>query len=453
MVFSSLEFLLIFLPIFLIVYYLIPVRFRNLCLLIFSLGFYVYGTWGQPEQVGLLLASVCLNYAIGLGLEKHNSKILLTAGLVFNFGILFLFKYSGFFLSFVSDSFSKLALPVGISFYTFQAAAYLIDIYRKTTPAEHNIVCFGTYLVMFPKLVSGPIARYSELRKALHRRKHKKELFFRGLQLLILGLGLKVLLANRIGNLWRVINGIGFASISTPLAWMGLLACSLQIYFDFWGYSLMAVGLGNMIGFHLPVNFRHPYQARSMTEFWRRWHITLGAWFRDYVYIPLGGNRCGKGKTYRNLLIVWVLTGVWHGAGWNFLLWGLLLFTIIALEKSGMLSVLDKKPLLSHLYMILLIPLSWLLFSVTDMHSLGVYLLRLIGLGGDAVFQGDFLKYAAQYGELLAVGVLMCTPIPYRVWDRVKKPWAIAVVLAVILFSCVYYLFQGSNDPFLYFSF
>lgn len=453
MVFSSLEFLLIFLPVFLIVYYLLPGRYRNLCLLLFSLGFYVYGTWGHPEQIAILLLSLFVNYALGLLLERRRSKLTLTIGLLFNFGMLFLFKYSGFFLSAVSDSFSKLALPVGISFYTFQSAAYLIDIYRKTTPAEHNLVCYGTYLTMFPKLVSGPITRYGQVRKALHRRRHTLELFIRGLRLLILGLGLKVLLANRIGNLWRIIRGIGFASISTPLAWMGLLACSLQIYFDFWGYSLMAVGLGNMLGFQLPVNFRHPYQARSMTDFWRRWHITLGAWFRDYVYIPLGGNRNGKWKTYRNLLIVWVLTGVWHGAGWNFLLWGLFLFAVIAVEKAGLLTVLERKPLLSHLYMILLIPLSWLLFSVTDLPSLGLYFQRLIGLGGEAVFHGDFLKYAAQYGELLVVGVLLCTPVPYRVWNRVKKPWAIVVVLAVILLCCLYYLYQGSNDPFLYFSF
>ena len=453
MVFSSLEFLFIFLPAFLIVYYLLPGRYKNLCLLLFSLGFYIYGTWGSPEQIALLLASIFLNYAIGLGLERHPGRLLLGIGLAFNFGMLFLLKYSAFFLSALSDSFAALALPVGISFYTFQSAAYLIDIYRKTSPAERNLLCYATYLTMFPKLVSGPIARYADLRKALHRRGHKRELFFRGLQLLILGLGLKVLLANRIGGLWRVIRGIGYASISTPLAWMGLLACSLQIYFDFWGYSLMAVGLGNMIGFHLPVNFRHPYQSRSMTEFWRRWHITLGAWFRDYVYIPLGGNRKGKARTYCNLFIVWMLTGVWHGAGWNFLLWGLFLFAVIAVEKAGLLSVLEKRPFLSHVYMIFLIPLSWLLFSVTDLPNLGLYLQRLIGLGGDAVFQGDFLKYAAQYGELLAVGVLMCTPIPYRVWDRTKKPWAMAVILAVILFSCVYYLFLGSNDPFLYFSF
>lgn len=459
MVFSSLEFLLLFLPTFLIVYYLLPTRFKNLCLFLFSLGFYAYGVWTHPEHFVVLLASIFVNYAVGLALEKNRSKLLLAIGLVFNFGILFVFKYSAFFLSAISsvtgasNAFPKLALPIGISFYTFQAASYLIDIYRGTAPAEHRLFLFGTYITMFPQLIAGPIVRYSDIRRHLRKRRHSLHLFLDGLRQFILGLGLKVLLANRIGNLWRTVCGIGFESISTPLAWMGILACSLQLYFDFWGYSQMAVGLGQMIGFHLPANFRHPYQARSMTEFWRRWHITLGAWFREYVYIPLGGNRCGKWKTYRNLFIVWVLTGVWHGAGWNYLLWGVFLFVVIALEKAGLLSFLQKRPLFSHLYMFLIIPLSWLLFSVTDMHDLAVYFQRLVGMGGNAVFSGDYLKFAAQYGILLAAGVLLCTPVPYRVWDRVKKPWAAVLLLVVIFLSCVYYLYLGMNDPFLYFNF
>ena len=459
MVFSSLEFILIFLPLFLLTYYLLPHRFRNLCLFLFSLGFYAWGTREHPAYFLLLLGSVGVNYGFGRGLERCRSKPVLTAGLVFNFGILFLFKYCGFFTTALNTAFGasipvlKLALPIGISFYTFQAASYLIDVYRGTVPAEHSFLYFGIYITMFPQLVAGPIVRYQSIRKRLHRRPHSRAGFLRGLGQFIGGLGLKVLLANRIGGLWQAVCGIGFESISTPLAWMGILACSLQLYFDFWGYSLMAIGLGKMIGFSLPVNFRHPYQSRSMTEFWRRWHITLGQWFREYVYIPLGGNRGGKLKTYRNLLVIWVLTGVWHGAGWNFLLWGAFLFLVIAAEKAGLLSVLQKFPLLSHLYMLLLIPLSWLLFSVTNLQDLWIYLQRLVGVGGNAVFRGDYLKYAAQYGSLLAVGVLFCTPVPYRVWDNVKKPWATVILLAVIFLSCIYYLYQGMNDPFLYFNF
>ena len=459
MVFSSMEFLFLFLPVFLMVYYLTPHRLRNLCLLLFSLGFYGWGSRDNPAHFLLLILSVLVNYRVGLRLGRCHSRFLLSVGLVCNFGILFAFKYSHFALSVLSGIFGfsppdfQPALPIGISFYTFQAVSYLFDVYRRRVPPEGSLVRFGTYITMFPQLVAGPIVRYQDIRQRLRKRRCGVSAFFYGMGQFIAGLGLKVLLANRIGRLWETVCGIGFDSISTPMAWMGILSCSLQLYFDFWGYSQMAIGLGRMIGFSLPVNFRHPYQARSMTEFWRRWHITLGAWFREYVYIPLGGNRCGKWKTVRNLLIVWLLTGIWHGAGWNYLLWGLFLFTVIAIEKAGLLSFLRKKPLLSHIYMLMLIPFSWLLFSVTDPHSLGIYLLRLLGLGGNTVFRGDYIKYAAQYGGLLAVGILFCTPIPFRVWDRVKKPWATVVLLLVILFTSVYYLYLGLNDPFLYFSF
>lgn len=459
MVFSSLEFILIFLPLFLIVYYLLPNRYRNLCLLLFSLGFYAYGTREIPEHFILLLVMLCLNYLAGLLIGRFRHKWLLVLGMILNFGVLFLFKYSSFLVKNLSAAFGaaspdfQIALPIGISFYTFQMVSYLIDIYRGTVPVDRNIMNFGVYVMMFPQLIAGPIVRYQDIRKRLWKRKYSLHAFFYGLSQFVLGLGLKVLLANRIGGLWRNVCSIGFESISTPLAWMGILSCSLQLYFDFWGYSLMAIGLGRMIGFSIPVNFRHPYQSRSMTEFWRRWHITLGSWFREYVYIPLGGNRKGKGRTYCNLLIVWVLTGIWHGAGWNFLLWGLFLFAVIAIEKAGFLSVLNKHAMLSHLYMLLLIPLAWLMFSITDIHELGIYLQRLIGLGGEAVFYEDYIKYADQYGMLLAVGLLFCTPIPYRIWDKVKRPWATVILLVVVLLTSIYYLYQGMNDPFLYFNF
>lgn len=459
MVFSSLEFILIFLPVFLAVYYLLAERHRNLCLLLFSLGFYAYGTRNTPEHFVLLLVMLCLNYLMGLLIGQYRYKWLLVLGMVLNFGVLFLFKYSNFLVSNFSAAVGasspdfQIVLPIGISFYTFQMASYLIDVYRGIVPAERSILDFGVYVTMFPQLIAGPIVRYQDICKRLRKRKYSLHAFFYGLSQFILGLGLKVLFANRIGGLWRNVCSIGFESISTPLAWMGILSCSLQLYFDFWGYSLMAIGLGRMIGFFIPINFRHPYQSRSMTEFWRRWHITLGSWFREYVYIPLGGNRKGKGRTYCNLLIVWVLTGIWHGAGWNFLLWGLFLFAVIAIEKACLLPVLEKHNLLSHLYMLLLIPLSWLMFSITDIHELGIYLQRLIGLGGEAVFYEDYIKYADQYGMLLAVGLLFCTPVPYRVWDEVKRPWATIILLIVVLLTCIYYLYQGMNDPFLYFNF
>ena len=459
MVFSSLEFILYFLPAFLLVYHLLPQRLRNSWLLLCSLGFYAWGTREHPEYFLLLLLSVVINFGLGRALGRSRRKAVLAAGLLFNFGTLFLFKYSGFCAGAVNSLLGtsirtpELVLPIGISFYTFQAASYLIDVYRGSISAERNSLYFATYITMFPKLISGPIVRYTSIRQQLHHRKASWAGFQTGLGQFISGLGMKVLLANRIGGLWRAVNGIGFESVSTPLAWMGIAACSLQLYFDFWGYSLMAMGLGSMMGFSMPENFRHPYQARSMTEFWRCWHITLGQWFKDYVYIPLGGSRCSKAKTYRNLLVVWLLTGIWHGAGWNFLLWGLFLFVVLAIEKAGLLHILEKKPLLSRVYMLLLIPLSWLLFSVTDLQGIGIYLMRLIGLGGNSVFLRDYLKYFSQYGVVLVTGILFCTPIPYRVWDRVKKPWATAVALLVIFLSCLYYLYQGLNDPFLYFNF
>lgn len=459
MVFSSLEFILIFLPLFLAAYYLLPDRYRNLCLLLFSLGFYAYGTRSIPEHFVLLMAMLCLNYLAGLLLGKYRCKWLLVLGMVLDFGVLLLFKYGSFLLTNlaavlgVSSPDFQIALPLGISFYTFQMASYLIDVYRGAVSAEHSVLDFGVYVTMFPQLIAGPIVRYQDIRRRLRKRKYSLHAFAYGLSQFILGLGFKVLFANRIGGLWRNVCVIGFESVSTPLAWMGLLSCSLQLYFDFWGYSLMAIGLGRMIGFSLPINFLHPYQSRSMTEFWRRWHITLGSWFKEYVYIPLGGNRKGEGRTYRNLLIVWVFTGVWHGAGWNFMVWGIFLFAVIAIEKAGLLTVLSKHSLLSHLYMLLLIPLSWLLFSVTDIHNIATYLQRLIGLGGEAVYYKDYFKYTDQYGMLLAVGLLFCTPVPYRIWDRIKLPWATAILLAVILFTCIYYLYQGMNDPFLYLNF
>lgn len=459
MVFSSLEFILIFLPLFLATYYLLPERYKNLCLLLFSLGFYAYGTRKIPEHFVLLLILICANYLIGLLIGQNRRKWLLILGIALNFSVLILFKYSNFLIANLSSLFGvsspefQIALPIGISFYTFQMVSYLIDVYRGTAPSERSILHFGIYVMMFPQLIAGPIVRYQDIHKRLRKRKYSLRAFSRGLSQFILGLGLKILFANRIGGLWRNVCGIGFESVSTPLAWMGILSCNLQLYFDFWGYSLMAIGLGRMTGFSIPVNFRHPYQSRSMTEFWRRWHITLGSWFREYVYIPLGGNRKGKGRTYCNLLIIWVLTGVWHGAGWNFLLWGLFLFAVIAIEKVGLLHVLNKRTVLSHIYVLLLIPLSWLLFSVNDIHGIGIYLQRLIGLGGEGVFYKDYIKYANQYGMLLAVGALFCTPVPYRVWDKLKRPWATIILLIVVLVSCIYYLYQGMNDPFLYFNF
>lgn len=473
MVFSSFEFLLWFLPFFLAIYYLTPKKYRNLCLFLFSLIFYAYGAMDQPQYILLILLSVAVNYVLGLLIEHSLShrKLWLAAGLVYNFGILAIFKYLDFFIENINKALGlfagsstepsavfslplvNLILPIGISFYTFQIVSYLIDVYRKEVPAETNFINLGTYIIMFPQLIAGPIVKFSDIRKKLHKRRFQKKIFIDGIKIFIIGLGLKVLLANRIGSLWQDVGSIGYDSISVPLAWMGIAAYSFQIYFDFWGYSLMAIGLGKMIGFSLPVNFNNPYTACSMTDFWRRWHITLGTWFREYVYIPLGGNRKGKFKTYRNLLIVWLLTGFWHGADWNFILWGLLLFVIISIEKMGLGRILEKYKFLGHLYMILLIPLSWLVFAVSDLSSMATYFCRLIGIGGTNIYASDFIKYGKTYGILLLAGILFSTTIPQKIYGKIKNSVLIIPILAAIVAGTIYCLYMGLNDPFLYFRF
>ena len=469
MVFSSLEFLFLFLPLFLLVYYLLPLRGQNAFLFLGSLVFYGFGTDWNLYDLALIIASVVLNFLAATGIEycrrknrmrngeerseskSAGEKIILFLGLAYNFGLLLFFKYAGFFIR-------NVILPVGISFYTFQISSYLIDVYRRKIRAEQDMIRLGTYLVMFPQLIAGPIMTYGETQRRLRRRKITIAACNHGLQFFTLGLGCKVLLANQLGNLWEDVRTIGFESISMPLAWLGVLAYSLQIYFDFYGYSLMAVGLGKLLGFRIPDNFRLPYTALSMTEFWRRWHITLGRWFRNYVYIPLGGNRKGKTRQMFNLLAVWFLTGIWHGASWNFILWGLFLFIVLCVEKAGLLQVLEKWKVLGHLYMCFLIPLSWTLFAITDFGQLRIYLSKLFPFlaGGGAqaaVFAGDFEKYIAMYGVGLAAGLVCCTGLVEKVFIRWRKKFWISVLLLLIFAASVYGMYRGLNDPFLYNSF
>lgn len=470
MVFSSLEFLTLFLPVFLLLYWVTPQQFRNALLLLGSLVFYLLGSLDHPIYVLLLVAAVVVNYTLARVIEcSVRPKLWLVAGIVYNFAWLFVFKYADFFLTGVNRVLGwlfpsgtvqapllELLLPVGISFYAFQAVSYLVDVYRHTCPAERSIVDFGTYLCMFPKLTAGPITTYPAVHEQLRSRKVSFAGAVSGMKLFIFGLGLKVLLANRIGGLWNDVTTIGFESISSPLAWMSIFAYSFQLYFDFFGYSLMAIGLGRMLGFRLPQNFRHPYCSLSMTEFWRRWHITLGSWFREYVYIPLGGSREGRSKTVRNLLVVWLCTGLWHGAHLNFLLWGLMLFVILAVEKSGLKRTLDRHPTFGHLYMLLLIPLSWTVFAVTDLTQLGTLFGRLfpfLSHGSEVVFRQDYLKYGREYGFWLALGVLFSTKLPYSLYTRHKNDVLGAAFLVLVFGASVYCMYMGMNDPFLYFRF
>ena len=475
MVFSSLEFIFIFLPVFLAIYYFLPARLRNAWLLLGSLGFYIYGSLAQPFYIVLLLLSVVVNWALALRLAPreaggHGSRALLTLGIVYNLFWLFLYKYCGFVFSSINALLARFiaqppalpqiswALPLGISFYTFMHLAYLVDVYRGKIQPSRSLFHYATFATLFAKVTSGPIATYQQLDGPLNRRGISMARLDNGLRDFILGLGMKVLLANQIGGLWSQLAMVGYESISTPAAWLGILAYSLQLYFDFYGYSLMAIGVGKMLGFRLPDNFHHPYVSRTMTEFWRRWHMTLGAWFRDYLYIPLGGNRCGKARHTLNLLIVWLATGLWHGASWNFVLWGLFLFVLIFVEKNCTMRALTAdstvSKVCSHVYMILMILLQWLLFAVTDLQQLGVYLGRLVGIGADGVLDKlDFLRYLASFGWKLALGVLFATPLPRRLFKPLRTTVVGTLILFAIFAAAVYCMSIGSNDPFMYFNF
>lgn len=468
MVFSSIEFILVFLPVFLIVYFAIPAQWRNLWLFASSIAFYAAGTWDKPQYILILLLSVLVNFALGKTIEKSSKpRFILAAGILYNLAWLGVFKYADFIIdniNLLSEKFGDgnvtehwgLLLPIGISFYTFQAISYLVDVYRRDVAAERNFVSFGTYFTMFPKITTGPITRFATIKKDLKNRAASMENFDRGLRMFAMGLGFKVLLADRIGSCWSDIQAIGFESISSPVAWMGIFAYSFQLYFDFYGYSVMAMGLGRMIGYSIPQNFDHPYESLTMTEFWRRWHMTLGSWFRDYVYIPLGGNRRAVPRVYLNLLIVWLLTGFWHGAGWNFIIWGLFLFVCIAVEKAALKKLFDRVRILGHIYMIFLIPLSWMIFAITDIDQLGIYIERLFDFAGtksDTVFTGDFEKYWDTYGVLMIVCLIMSTSVPERIFARVRNGIIGTAVLFVVFWVSVYLIYLGLNDPFLYFRF
>lgn len=471
MVFSSIAFIMYFMPVFFLVYYILPASYKNAWLFLASLGFYYYGVRGNPGYLLLMIMSVVVNFVAGKLIEaqktKRARKAWLLVGIVYDLGWLILFKYLGFLIENLNALFGamhvkvqletwNLILPIGISFYTFQIISYLVDVYRRETKAEKSLISLGTYLCMFPQLIAGPIVNYHLIQEQLHKRKHSMVKVESGLKVFALGLAYKVLLANRVGHLWTEVTTIGYESISTPLAWMSIVAYSLQLYFDFYGYSLMAIGLGRMMGFDFPQNFNNPYMAVSMTDFWRRWHMTLGGWFREYVYIPLGGNRGGFAKTVRNMFVVWLLTGLWHGASWNFVLWGLLLFVLLFVEKAGLGKVLERHKALGHIYMILWIPLSWLVFVITDLSQLGIYLQKLFpffGSTGTVLFQGDYLKYGKTYGIYLVLGILFATGVQEKLLKKNKNRLWVILLLLALFWASVYCMYLGMDDPFLYFRF
>ena len=453
MLFSSVKFIFIFLPIFLVCYYLVENRWKNYVAFLGSILFY---SFGEFRFLPLLLGTVVLHYFLGrliyCSKNKKQKKIYLFIGLFFSFGMLFLFKYSGFVLGM-----KQLPLPLGISFYTFQIVSYLIDVYREKIIPERNIIYLGMYLCLFPQLIAGPIVLYSDIEKQIREREHSLALIEDGFRYFTMGLASKMLIANVMGSLWTEAKMVGFASISTPMAWISMFAFSFQIYFDFQGYSLMAIGLGKMMGFTIPQNFNHPYIARSVGEFWRRWHMTLGTWFREYVYIPLGGSRVSNGRMIFNLLVVWTLTGFWHGAGWNFILWGFSLFVLIALEKTVLQKVLDRYRFLSHIYLLLVIPMSWMLFAIDSLKDIGVYFQRLLPFIGrvqsDYIQKTDFVQVLSRYGMFFVVAILFCTGLQRIFVEKFKQSRVVAWPMLVIFWVSVWQMMTSANNPFLYFRF
>ena len=472
MVFSSLSFIFVFLPVFLVLYYCSPVKFRNTLLLIGSLVFY---SLGEPYYLFLIICSITVNYFLGRLIEHFESNksiklLLFLADIIYNLGSLFIFKYTDFFIENINILLKLLhvnwqfylvglTLPLGISFYTFQIMSYIIDVYCGKIKADRSVISLGAYLCMFPQLIAGPIVVYSDIKSELSNRTTSVIKLDNGLKTFIIGLGYKVIIANRIGTLWNEVCTVGFESISTPMAWLGAFAYSMQLYFDFCGYSMMAIGLGEMLGFTMPVNFRHPYVARSVTDFWRRWHITLGAWFREYVYIPLGGNRKGKLRTIFNLFVVWFLVGFWHGAAWNFILWGLFIFILQIIEKNVTLKFLNGKNILSfifsHIYMFIYIAISWILFAISDFKQLWIYLNRMLPFcgNGNIINSNDFIPYVKDYLVLIIICIIFATEFPEKIFDKIKNS-ILGIIICIAIFWCaVYYLSIGMNNPFLYFRF
>ena len=458
MLFSSVPFLFYFLPCVLLVYFLVPGTLKNGVLLLASLLFY---GWGEPRYLLVMLAAIAQGYVFGLLIEKSRGKrragLYLALSVLLSLGTLAYFKYADFMirnlnaLTGLSVPLLSLALPVGISFYTFQILSYVIDVYRGDAPAQRGLIDLAAYIAMFPQLVAGPIVRYTDVAPQLQSRTHTVQNAALGARRFVLGLGKKVLLANNIGALWEDIKLLGYDGVSTPLAWLGILAYSLQLYFDFAGYSEMSNGLAALLGFDCPANFDLPYISGSITEFWRRWHITLSGWFRDYIYIPLGGNRKGQARQLFNMFLVWAATGIWHGASWNFIAWGLYYFVLLTIEKTFLLKYLKKGKVWPHLYTLFFVVLGWGLFTANQPGApLGLLLQKLfVPQGGiSAVYS------LRNYGVLLALGCVCSSALPRRLWDKISRNTvAKLLVFTLLLVLCVCYVVAATNATALYANF
>lgn len=472
MVFSSFVFLLAFLPIVLLLYYLCPARLRNLVLLVFSLVFYA---WGEPVYVLIMLFSIVFDYANGRLIEHFKNKncpgkakAALIVDLCGNLAILGFFKYTDFVIGSINSitgaglSLLHIALPIGISFYTFQTMSYTIDVYRGEVAAQKNILTFATYVTLFPQLIAGPIVQYKTIAEQMEHRKENTSDFSEGIHRFMIGLGKKVLIANNIGALWDAIAVLPVDGLAAGTAWLGALAYTFQIYFDFSGYSDMAIGLGKMFGFHFLENFNYPYISKSITEFWRRWHISLSSWFKEYVYIPLGGNRCKIAKQIRNILVVWMLTGIWHGANWNYVLWGCYYGALLLIEKLVLKKVLNRLPgIIQRIYTMFFVVIGWIIFKCEDMAYGISYLKAMFGGFGQGLWNNETIYLLGNYAVLFVLAILGSTMLPKKAAGVVlggrKRTWAENVIYiafyAVIFFVSVAYLVDATYNPFLYFRF
>lgn len=443
MQFDSIHFLFLFLPAFLAVYYLCPEKARNALLFLGGIVFYALGFDGSYWQTAVLLALITFTYIRGIYLGRAPSKKALFLDLGFLAAVMIFFKLYA----------AGAYLAPGMSFFLFQMAAYLIEVYRRTVPNEQGLVYYGAQILLFPKLLSGPLCEPKDLHRQFWGRGYLPEEFHEGLQQLILGLAIKTILADRLGGLWNQAGVIGYESISPAFAWLALLCYSLRLYLDFFAYSTMAKGLGLMLGFHLPRNFTDPYCAKTVSEFYRRWHITLGLWLRNYIYIPLGGNRKGTVRTVCNLAVVWLVTGLWHGIGWGYLLWAGIILFFVVLERLWLGKYLNQSRILCHIYVPLVILLSWVPFALVDPQDTAVFFSRLFGLGAPAINPEDFLFWGKEYLPLLLSGIVLCTPLPEKLWKKLRHSRWTDILLFLLFWAAVYCLCTGSHDPFLYFQF
>ena len=467
MLFSSQVFLYFFLPITLIVYYLSPKKFRNFILLIASLIFYA---WGEPVYILIMLFSTVFDYINGLLIDKFQkknqhkyAKIVLIVSVVGNLAILGFFKYSDFLISNINSLFNlnlsllSIALPIGISFYTFQTMSYTIDVYKQNVKAQKNFISFATYVTLFPQLIAGPIVKYRDVSESLENRKENITDFSEGIKCFIIGLFKKVMIANNVGFIWESIHSLPYSEISLSLAWIGAICYSLQIYYDFSGYSDMAIGLGKMFGFHFLENFNYPYIAKSITDFWRRWHISLSSWFKEYVYIPLGGSRKTIARTVINLLIVWFLTGLWHGASWNFVVWGLYFGVLLIIEKFVLKKVLDKMPsFIGHLYTLFFVIISWVIFACPTLED-GLNYISIMFNFNNEIISTESIYLISTHFVLFIIAIIGCTPIFKKIKEKLKNNkifMIIEIIICLVLFFISLSFLVGSTyNPFLYFRF